>query len=832
MVLHGSTVWESRTPPGIYEPPGRTARAFLFSAGRGKANTIATMSVDPSGDAVSRSAAVRGALVGLLLAAALLGPAFAAGNVPARGDLADFFWPMKAYTAERWTAGAPPLWNPLSGGGEPWLAQLQSGVLYPGDLPFLLGWKRGAFLGLALHLALAGAGAAYWLRDLGASRTAALAAAGVYAGGGAFLSLVPVYNNACTAAWLPWLFAAARRVVVGRSRGAGFAVAVAAAFLAGEPALAAAGSAAALVLAVWAGVEGEAPGARSRPGSQAARAVVPLVLGLCLAGAALLPFGELVAGSERRARTTRGEAVARAVGSSDLADLVAPPRPEATRRAAPGRGAYLVTLAIGPLPLLLAAGAGAGFPGRRRLLGGLAVLGAGGLLLALGAPGRLAPLLFDSGLLHGLRFPARWAVFPHLALAVAAGAGLDGWIWGRWRGGPVAVDAGEEGADAQEETARARAAVLSLVVVLLVLSGLVFLAAAVPEARSSRDPGRTAAGVAALGLGLVTVAIARRRVGGPLPGDAALLAALAVVPLPWLAGEALAAAPASKVAAPSAEIAALPRGAGSGRVFAPAGQDRTLALRWRYVEGLSWGEGAVSRAAEALAGYTNLFHGIATTGSASPIGNPRMERLVGVALTGGDAAGVLALLDVRHVLSPFPTRAAGLRLEGRGGGVLRYAVPGAFGRAYFPLECRRSTDDEVFEAFRRRSVDPEKTALVAPLPAGPPLPLPRPAGSWAAAKFLADGPERAELATSASAPSLLVLTRSWDPGWKAKVDGEPVALLRAQLALLAVVVPPGEHRLEIAYRPSSFRAGLALSAAGLLGVLALAFAGPPGAGRR
>lgn len=80
--------------------------------------------------------------------------------------------------------------------------------------------------------------------------------------------------------------------------------------------------------------------------------------------------------------------------------------------------------------------------------------------------------------------------------------------------------------------------------------------------------------------------------------------------------------------------------------------------------------------------------------------------------------------------------------------------------------------------------------------------------------------------------SLLVLTRSWDPGWEARVDGEAVPVLRAQLALLAVVVPPGEHRIEIAYRPRSFRIGLGLSAAGLLAVLALALAAPPGGRRR
>ncbi|MBK6405201.1 MAG: hypothetical protein IPF66_09265 [Holophagales bacterium] len=40
------------------------------------------------------------------------------------------------------------------------------------------------------------------------------------------------------------------------------------------------------------------------------------------------------------------------------------------------------------------------------------------------------------------------------------------------------------------------------------------------------------------------------------------------------------------------------------------------------------------RAITALAGYTNLFHGIASASSASPIGDPRAERLTGAALAG------------------------------------------------------------------------------------------------------------------------------------------------------------------------------------------------------
>jgi len=669
---------------------------------------------------------------------------------------------------------------------------------------------------------------AFWLWELGGSRSAALLAGGLYAGGGAFLSLVPVYNNACTAAWLPWLFACARRIAVGRSRGAGFAVSVAGAFLAGEPAIAAVGTAAAIGLALFAGAEGEAPEARLSAGTIAPRAAMALLAGVALAGAALLPFGALLQSSERRARTTREEAVARAVGPSDLSDLVSAPRPEATRVESPGRGGYLVTLALGPLPLLLAAGAGAGLPGRRRLLAGLAFLAGTGVLLSLGTPGLLVPVLFDSGLFSGVRYPARWIVLAHLGMAVAAGAGLDGWLWGRFRKGEPAGSAVADGDEARDASARSRIALVTLASGISVVLLLAALAWFHPDARMSRDPARTVAGAVAALLGIATLVLARGRSVSAGQGAATFVAVLALVPLPWLAGEAMASVPASAVIAAPRALEGLATGPEAGRVFAPAGNDRALAIRWKYAVDGAWGEGTVRRAATALAGYTNLFHGIASASSASPIGDPRAERLAGAAVAGGDAARTLALLDVRQVLSPFPVRSAGFRQAGAADGLRRYELQGAFGRAFFPLQSRVATDAQAFEALRSADFDGGRTALVAPLPEGTLLPPPRPSGSWAVARFLSDGPETAVLATSASAASLLVLTRTWAPGWTARVDGASVPVLRAQLALLALVVPPGEHRVELAYRPVSYRIGLGLSAAGLLGVLALALSGPPG----
>ena len=52
-------------------------------------------------------------------------------QAPSFRDQGDFFFPLKLYTADRLLAGEIPLWNPLLGTGEPWLANGQSGVFYP-----------------------------------------------------------------------------------------------------------------------------------------------------------------------------------------------------------------------------------------------------------------------------------------------------------------------------------------------------------------------------------------------------------------------------------------------------------------------------------------------------------------------------------------------------------------------------------------------------------------------------------------------------------------------------------------------------------------------------
>jgi uncharacterized membrane protein YfhO len=156
--------------------------------------------------------------------------------------------------------------------------------------------------------------------------------------------------------------------------------------------------------------------------------------------------------------------------------------------------------------------------------------------------------------------------------------------------------------------------------------------------------------------------------------------------------------------------------------------------------------------------------------------------------------------------------------------VRRYALPSGAGRFFFPRSSRLASDDETFADLRKPEFSYEEAAFVARSPV--PLPPPRGRRGWAVGRMLVDEPERTEIATSCSDPGLVVLTRTFDPGWKVQLDGLATEPLRADLALLAVPVPAGEHRIALAYAPRSWRWGRVVSGISLLLVAALWMSAP------
>lgn len=66
----------------------------------------------------------------------------------------------------------------------------------------------------------------------------------------------------------------------------------------------------------------------------------------------------------------------------------------------------------------------------------------------------------------------------------------------------------------------------------------------------------------------------------------------------------------------------------------------------------------------------------------------------------------------------------------------------------------------------------------------------------------------------------LVVSRRYDDGWKAKLDGDRVTVERADHSLMAVRVPAGEHSVSLSFEPSEYVWGRRISAVSLLTVVA------------
>jgi hypothetical protein len=83
-------------------------------------------------------------------------------------------------------------------------------------------------------------------------------------------------------------------------------------------------------------------------------------------------------------------------------------------------------------------------------------------------------------------------------------------------------------------------------------------------------------------------------------------------------------------------------------------------------------------------------------------------------------------------------------------------------------------------------------------------------------------PSSIELSTQAARSSLLVLSETNYPGWKAWLDDRPAPIYSTDIALRGVIVPAGAHRVRMEFRPLilPISLGISLATAILLAILA------------
>lgn len=164
------------------------------------------------------------------------------------------YWPRRVVMHRSWREGILPFWNPYSFCGTPFLADVQTGVLYPPNwllLPLEPARQLGWFL--FLHAAWAGLGVFVLARGFGVPAAIAFLCGVAWSMNGYFAKHYGQPTFLATAAWMPWVVHLALQVSrrLGPARSAKLALAGAMTFLAGQPQLALyAAYAAALVVAV------------------------------------------------------------------------------------------------------------------------------------------------------------------------------------------------------------------------------------------------------------------------------------------------------------------------------------------------------------------------------------------------------------------------------------------------------------------------------------------------------------------------------------------------------------------------------------------------------
>jgi hypothetical protein len=89
--------------------------------------------------------------------------------------------------------------------------------------------------------------------------------------------------------------------------------------------------------------------------------------------------------------------------------------------------------------------------------------------------------------------------------------------------------------------------------------------------------------------------------------------------------------------------------------------------------------------------------------------------------------------------------------------------------------------------------------------------------------LLYHAPNRVLIQANMKCRGMVVLSDTSFPGWVAHLDGRPVPIHEAYLALRGVLVDAGNHRIEMVYRPRSVQLGGALSLTSILVAALLAF---------
>jgi hypothetical protein len=746
------------------------------------------------------------ALLAASLAFVFFGPSLIFGETFFDRDLIAFYRPAKSIIRRLFLASEGlPLWNPYFASGQPFAANPEHELFHPLTTLFLFLPFEWAFRCQVILPVMAAGPAMYGLlRTLRRSRWAALFGSVSWGAGGYLLSTTSLLPILFAVAVLPLVVMFALRV----ARAArtvdtvGLAVSFGLIGLAGEPST----LLMAPVLCLPALLA-----ARALPGRTALlRVGLGLVLGATLAAAALVPGAHHASRTVRAAGVDIEEAGGWSLPAVRALDLVVPytlghvDRKDKSRfwgeRFYPIRQTpYLYSLYPGLLVTMLALAA---FRVRRRQLLPWLVLAGAGFLLALGENFPLWHVLRQVPLFRGLRFPEKIALLVVFPMVIAGAYGLDQVLHApaparpalarlfavcAWAGALASAIFALPGRTTLVAARRPLEVLLPHMLNLTLISGAAWLLF-----RFWRTGGRARAGLLMCTLLAVDLAFSGRELVPTTPLDRV------AVPPRYL--EPLLDDPDGHLLFDQAALDH--RFAGSDLLRDPPGPAEwglhtTLENDFDLTH-LAWTHRAMLKFWEAVGEDRSLLGPLLIRR-----GVTAMVRFVPSARwqDGRVVSGKLGQLPVELITS-------------------KQSRPFAFSVARVEIV---SGDDGWVRAVRRLKSDIPTCAFVeaGDLPSFPGPPAP------AEVQVRERRPMHISLAVDARgpAPSFVAINQTWDTGWSASIDGAPAPLLRTEIALQGLVVPPGRHQVVLSYSNRWVEIGLYLSLATALACLALILSG-------
>lgn len=699
------------------------------------------------------------------------------------------FYPWQKFAFDAIRAGSFPLWNPLLGNGAPLLANYQSAVLYPPNwvqlvIPteYAMGW-----LGLA-HLIWAGLGMIRYLTGIGVDRASQGIGAVAFALSGYLLSRFGFLSITYTVAWLPWLMWAADRLMQPASRPtrtlrliAALALVMAMQLLAGH----AQTTFYSVVLTTSYGIWRWMASPSRRVGLKRLLSVMSgLALGAGMASMQILPTFELMQNSQRASGVEREFGLQYSYWPFRFITLLVPSFfGNPATGDFEGAGNYWEDATyVGLLTLILVCHAVLRWTKERQsrqisrpapvapFFAATAIIA---FVFALGKASPIFVWLFDHNVpgFSSFQAPTRWTILAEFALCVLAAVGIDGLRATRWTIYWTRL-----------LTAAGAAIILMTLSVGLFAGDIV---------HPNWVAGLTALGAATLLAGVWILIYPK------IEGNSVWLAwwrtaAIVIVALdlgfahqgltPTISGD--------YYRQPSALAKLVSTETRGYRTFYFTADEDQIKL----VESFSANDFRADdrphwdTVRSALIPNMGMLDGVASANNFEPLRPYRYEQAIqriNLATSHDVQLALLQKMNVSVVLAP--SQLDWLEPIGRVGPVYAHRVPDPW-----PLYTLADCDTASQECVRLRASD-GKVAVVS------------------------DQPIRVQLSVAASAPSYLVASSTYYPGWKASVDGKTAAIVMVGEIFQAVPVPAGSHEVVLSYAPTSLLAGVIVSiASGLI----------------